>query len=447
MSNFSSSRDLFQQIRKTWQLAWPVIIANLSLPLLNLADTAILGHLDSSIYLAGIAAGSSLFAYIFGGIVFLRMGISGFVSQAFGANDARRILIYLKQYLLVSAVLALFLLLIHRLLINVGIEVVDPPADAASEARIYLQIRVLGIPAIVFNAVLLGFFVGLQNTKISLYSVSLTQILNIGLNFVFVFGLGYTTAGIAIGTVISEYLGLCLVLWQLFRTLPRLKSNTIGSTNIPWRWPAFAPIFDVSSNLFVRTFLLLTVFLWFNRLAADQGTLTLASNAILLAFFTLISNFLDGTAAAAEAQTGHAIGRNDRLLLSQVWLVSGFMNLVFMLILSAAFLLFGRVFLTFLTNQQDILEFSGALIPYIALLPLTSGIAFWLDGVFIGAQRPKAMRNSVLSAFICFIALSLLIPLSIDRLWLLFNLFFLIRSLWLAMEFYKKVLPTEHIRN
>jgi MATE family multidrug resistance protein len=439
MLNFFSSREFRQQTRKTWQLAWPVMLANLSLPLLNLADTAILGHLDSSIYLAGIAAGSSLFAFVFGGIVFLRMGLSGFISQAYGKKDIAGVLIFLKQYLIVSAALVFLLLVFHRMLITTGIGLISPPDDAATEAILYLQIRSLGIPAIVFNSVLLGFFVGLQNTKVSLYSISLTQILNIALNFIFVFGFGYKTAGIAIGTVISEYLGLFLVLWQLKRTLIRLKSNTNTPSKIRWHWPAFKPIFYVSSNLFVRSFLLLSIFVWFNRLAAEQGTLALASNAILLTFLTLISNFLDGIAAAAEAQTGHAIGRQDRRLLIQVWQVSGLMNLFFMLTLSCVFLICGESFLGLLTNQDNIKIYSSNLIPYVALLPISSGIAFWLDGIFIGSKQSKAMRDSVISSFICFIGLTQVMPLNMARLWLLFNLFFLVRSLWLLTVFYKKM--------
>lgn len=425
---------------KTWHLIWPVIIANMSLPLLNLADAAILGHLDSNVYLAGIATGSSLFAYVFWGFNFLSMGISGFASQSYGRREYSDILVLLKKYAIVASCLITLLLILHRILIDTGIDLIAPPAGAATEAKTYLYIRAIGVPAIVFNSMLLGFFVGLQNTRIGLYSVSLTQVLNIGLNFVLVFGFGFKTAGIAIGTVISEYLGLLLVLWQLRRTMHTLDSKSSKTNAINWQWQSFTPIFKVSSNLFIRSFVLLSGFVWFNRMAAQLGSTALASNALLLAFVTLISNFLDGTAAAAEAQTGHAIGQKDQNLLRQTWLVSGVLNLGSMLSLSLLIYFGGDNLLQVMTNQDDVILLAEPLLLYVSLLPLTGGIAFWLDGVFIGARQSSAMRNSVLTAFLCFVSASLLLPLSSANLWLAFNSLFIVRSLWLLTVFYKKIL-------
>jgi MATE family multidrug resistance protein len=444
--NFFMPRHIFStehrhQLTKTWSLAWPVIIANLSLPLLSLADASILGHLETSVYLAGVTAGGSLMAYVFWGFNFLSMGLSGFTSQSLGKKDINELLLVLKKYVLVAVALIILVISIHPFLINGGLTIISPPTDVARESEIYLSIRMLGVPAIVFNSMLLGFFIGMQNTRISLYSLSITQILNIGLNLLFVFGLGYKTAGIAIGTVISEYLGLLLILWHLRRTLTALKPQQTKSLVIDFNWSSFRPIFHVSSHLFVRTFLLLSSFLWFNRIAASFGELALAANGILLAFFTLISHFLDGTAAAAEAQTGHAFGEGDQKKLRDVWFASATLNAVFMVSLALLFTLFGSQFLNLLTNQDDVFAMASEQLVWVAILPLTGGIAFWLDGVFIGARRSKDMRNSVLFSFTLFVTLSWLLANNNQNLWMLFNLFFLGRSLWLLRRFLTVLLP------
>ncbi|MDX1343538.1 MAG: MATE family efflux transporter [Reinekea sp.] len=428
------------QLSKTWALAWPVILANLSLPLLSLVDASILGHLPNSVYLAGVTVGGSLMAYIFWGFNFLSMGISGFTSQSLGKGDYAGIQLQLKKYCLVAAALILVVLCLHRVFIQAGLAVIGPAPDIAHEANLYLSIRMLGVPAIVFNTMLLGFFIGLQNTRISLYSLSITQIMNIGLNLLFVFGFGYKTAGIALGTVISEYMGLGLILWHLRKTWRHHQAITTLTHRITFRWSEFSPIFHVSSHLFVRTFVLLTAFVWFNRMAANYGSLALAANGVLLAFFTLISHFLDGTAAAAEAQTGHAMGQNNPALLQQVWGASATLNAVFMVSLSGLFFVFGATFLNLLTNQSDIYEYANAQLNWVAILPLTGGIAFWLDGVFIGARRSKDMRNSVLFAFAFFVLGSWFFAQSNSQLWLWFNAFFAARSLWLLTVFYKKML-------
>jgi MATE family multidrug resistance protein len=435
------STEQRRQLTKTWSLAWPVILANLSLPLLSLADAAILGHLSSSVYLAGVTAGGSLMAYVFWGFNFLSMGLSGFTSQALGKKDFTDLLTVLKKYVLVAIALIVTVICVHPFLISGGLAIISPPADVAKEAQTYLSIRIWGVPAIVFNSMLLGFFIGMQNTRISLYSLSITQILNIGLNFLFVFGLGYKTAGIAIGTVISEYLGLLLILWHLRKTLTVVSTQSTRPSIIQFTWSSFRPIFHVSSHLFVRTFLLLTSFLWFNRIAASFGELALAANGILLAFFTLISHFLDGTAAAAEAQTGHAFGEGDQKKLRDVWYASATLNIVFMISLSVMFALLGEQLLSLLTNQSDVFSMAADQLIWVALLPLTGGIAFWLDGVFIGARRSKDMRNSVLFAFVLFVSLSWIFATDNQSLWISFNLFFLGRSLWLLSQFLTKMLP------
>lgn len=426
---------------KTWTLAWPVILANLSLPLLSLADAAILGHLDDSVYLAGVAAGGSLMAYIFWGFNFLSMGVSGFTSQSLGDRNYSGLLLTLKRYVLVAVVLIVLTLSLSRLFIEAGLWVISLSVPVADEARTYLSIRMLGVPAIVFNILFIGFFIGLQNTRVSLYSISVTQILNILLNLFFVYGLGMKTAGIALGTVISEYLGLALVLWHLYRTMPGLKSKATKRQVWTWQWRAFKPIFHVSSHLFVRTFVLLSAFVWFNRSAAVYGEVALAANGVLLAFFTLISHFLDGTAAAAEAQTGHSIGENNPETLRKVWLASGLMTTTFMIVLAVFFGIFGPVFLTLLTSQADVLAIALEQIAWIVLLPLVGGLAFWLDGVFVGARRSKDMRNSVLSAFIGFVCLVQFFASTYGLLWLCFNLFFVIRSGWLLTVFVTKLWP------
>ncbi|MDX1267633.1 MAG: MATE family efflux transporter, partial [Oceanisphaera sp.] len=307
--------------RHTWALMWPVMLANLSLPLLGLVDTAVLGHLDDDVYLAGVALGASLIAFVFLGFNFLSMGLSGFTSQAKGANDARLIRTQLAQYSLVAALLSATVLAAQSVLIHLGLGFMQASEAATTEARLYLNIRIWGVPAQVVTSMLLGFFVGMQNTRIALVTVSVAQLVNLVLNVTLVYGFGMTTDGIALGTVISEYLALALVLLTLRRTLKHLSPG-LDISRLK-TLAAYAGILSVSLSLFIRTFLLLMGFAWFNRLSAALGDTVLASNAILLAFLTLISNSMDASAAAAEAQVGLAIGQRDPQALRDVLWTTG----------------------------------------------------------------------------------------------------------------------------
>lgn len=425
--------------RHTWALMWPVMLANLSLPLLGLVDTAVLGHLEDSVYLAGVALGASLMAFVFWGFNFLSMGLSGFTSQAHGARDPVRIRTQLAQYSLVALGLISLVLLAHRWLIDAGLDFMNASAAATAEAELYLSIRVWGVPAQIFNTMLLGFFTGLQNTRISLYTVSMAQLVNLVLDVVLVHVFGLTTAGIALGTVASEYLALALVLWMLRRTLRGLAPG-LDAARLR-RAGAYAAIFSVSFSLFLRTFLLLSGFAWFNRLGAQLGDSVLAANAILLTFLTLISNTLDGSAAAAEAQVGMASGRNDASHLGNALWTSGLAAFALMVALSLVFALAGPATINLLTSQTDLAALARQHLVWVVLLPITGGLAFWLDGVFIGARQTSQMRNGVIFGFALFLVATHSLPPGNHWLWLGFSLLFVGRSLWMLVVFLRVILP------
>lgn len=418
---------------------WPVMLANLSMPLLGLVDTAVLGHLDDSVYLAGVALGSSLMAFVFWGFNFLSMGLSGFTSQAYGARDAGKLRTLLAQYSLVAMLLVSLVLVFHTALIRGGLGFMQASTEATAEAQLYLSIRVWGVPAQIFNTMLLGFFTGLQNTRISLYTVSLAQTVNLILDVVLVYGFGMTTAGIALGTVASEYLALALVLLTLKRTLGRLEPGL--DRQLLKRIQSYGAIFSVSTSLFIRTFLLLSGFAWFNRLGAQFGNDVLAANAILLTFLTLISNTLDGSAAASEAQVGLAIGRGNRDQLRTVIWTTGLAALALMLGLALSFALAGGLIIDLLTGQVALEQLARQYLPWIIALPLTGGFAFWLDGVFIGARLTHQMRNGVIFGFSLFLLASLLLPSSNHWLWFGFSLLFMGRSVWMFSIFWWQFRP------
>lgn len=426
--------------QRTWGLMWPVMLANLSLPLLGLVDTAVLGHLDDSVYLAGVALGSSLMAFVFWGFNFLSMGLSGFTSQAYGARDATRIRTQLAQYCLVALCLSSLILLSQSWLIGQGLAFMNASDQVSAEAQLYLSIRIWGVPAQVFNTMLLGFFVGMQNTRISLYTVSLAQMVNLVLDVVLVYGFGLTTAGIALGTVISEYLALVLVLIMLSKTLGNLAPGL--DHRLLTRLKAYSAIFSVSFSLFLRTFLLLLGFAWFNRLGAQLGDEVLAANAILLVFLTLISNTLDGSAAAAEAQVGRAVGQGDTEHLKAVLHTTGWSAVALMVAMTLVFGLLGSYIIHLLTSQAGLRTLATQYLIWITILPLTGGIAFWLDGVFIGARRTADMRNGVVAGFLVFLlSSSTLSTINNHLLWLCFSLLFVTRSLWMLVVFQRQVLP------
>ena len=79
--------------RRIWMLAWPLLLSNLTAPLLGLVDTAVVGHLDHPRYLAAVALGGNFFMFLYFSFNFLRMGTTGFASQARGGEKDTRVVL------------------------------------------------------------------------------------------------------------------------------------------------------------------------------------------------------------------------------------------------------------------------------------------------------------------------------------------------------------------
>jgi MATE family multidrug resistance protein len=248
-----------------------------------------------------------------------------------------------------------------------------------------------------------------------------------------------TTDGIALGTVMSEYLALTLVLIMLRRSLKRLSPGVY--------WPrlsslrAYGAIFSVSFSLFLRTFVLLAGFAWFNRLSAQLGDTLLAANAMLLVFLTLISNTLDGSAAAAEAQVGMAVGQRQPKRLGAALWTTGWAAVALISALALFFAGLGGVIIQGLTSQPELAATALQYRYWVIALPLLGGIAFWLDCVFIGARRTADMRNGVIAGFAVFWLASHQWSHTNHGLWVSFLLLFATRSGWMLWIFWRHVLP------
>ncbi|MFV2031152.1 MAG: MATE family efflux transporter, partial [Gammaproteobacteria bacterium] len=81
----SHSRDTSISHRKVWALAGPIMLSNVSVPLVGAVDTAVVGRLPEPQAIGAVALGALIFSFLFWGFGFLRMGTTGFIARAFGA--------------------------------------------------------------------------------------------------------------------------------------------------------------------------------------------------------------------------------------------------------------------------------------------------------------------------------------------------------------------------
>ena len=417
---------------RVWALAAPMILSNISVPLVALVDSTVIGHLPHAHQLGAVAIGANLYIFLAWSMGFLRMGSTGFAAQAAGRGDGAALRQVLLQGLLLAVGLALLLGVIGVPLSGVALNLMQPSAELDQMTRDFFHTRLLGLPAALASFALVGWFLGTQNARAPLAILLSTNLVNIALNLWFVLGLDWGVVGSARASVIAEWTGALIGLAMTRKALRAYPGH------IAWAalalWQSWRPLLAVNRDIFIRSLALQSVFFLITVQGARLGDATVAANALLLNGLLLTAHALDGLAHAVEALCGHAIGAHDRQALRRSLVVACGWSLLTSLGFAALFLFAGHLFIEMQTDIQSVRETAFIYLPYLALLPLIAVWSYLLDGLFIGATRAREMRNGMLLTVIIVLPLAWALKgFGNHGLWLAFLLFMLLRSLTLGV--------------
>lgn len=398
-------------------IAVPIMLSNVSTPLLGVVDTAVVGQIPDPAHIGAVAVGSLVFTFVFWAFGFLRMGTTGLTAQALGAQDADEMVAALGRALLVALAAGVAIVVLQWPIRETAFALLDGSEAVETLGRSYFDIRIWAAPATLANYALLGWFIGLGRTGTALVLQLVLNLSNIVLDLWFVLGLGWGVPGVAAGTVLAEVLaagvgvtialrharGMGVVRWQPRRLLEPIQ---LRRTIV------------VNSHIMVRSLALIFVFVWFMSQGAAQGDVRLAANAVLMQFISLSAYFLDGLAFAAEALVGRAVGAMRRGALAAAALMTSLWAGAIAALMSLALWWLGPALIDLLSVDAAVRETARTYLPWAIGAPLLGVWAFQLDGIFIGATRTADMRNAMLlSAAIFLLAWWLLQPWENHGLW------------------------------
>ena len=391
------------------RLALPSILANITIPLVGIVDTAIVGHLSDAAAIGGIAIGTMLFDLLYWNFGFLRIGTSGLTAQSYGAgrqDECRKIL---TQSLTVAMIAALAIWAIQWLFVTAVLAVVPCSAEVASVAREYFFVRIWAAPATLMLMAFKGWFIGMQDTKSPMAVDILVNVVNMIASYYLAVHTPLGVVGVAWGTFIAQYSGLLLAMGilgfryfdiSIFRDFEKLKAAM--------RWSELRRMMALNGNLFIRSLCFMVVYVGFTSLASRYGDTELAVSSILMKLFMFFSFFVDGFAYAGEALVGKEWGKSPmtnhqspigplvRALFN--WALG--VGLVFTLI----YAVWGKGCIELLTSDTDVLDASRRYMGWLIAMPIISTLAFMWDGVFVGATAGKQIRNSMIWAAVAFVA-------------------------------------------
>ena len=422
---------------RVWSLAWPIILANMSVPLAGAVDTAVVGHLPDPSLIGAVGLAAVLFSFLYWAFAFLRMATTGFVAQRYGAKDYAELHDSCVRAVLLGAIIGLALIATQVPIAITFFRLIDGSASVEQHANTYFQYRIWGAPAALINFAVLGILFGMQRMRGALISQLVLNVTNVALDLLFVVSFGWGVEGVAIATVISEYLAMLVGLWFVVTSIRQFNTRTRWSLLL--EASRIKQLVVVNLNLMVRTVSVLLVFAHFTAVSATLGDVLLAANVVLMHFFNLASYGLDGFAHAVEALGGYAFGKRDKAAFKAAVRASCVCSVGIAGLFTLVFWLGGEMLVGVMTDITIVRETSSTYLWWLIVIPVIAVWSFLLDGVFVGATRSAAMRDCMLlSGGAYLVAVWLTLPLLGNHgLWLSISVFVVVRGLVLWWQYPK----------
>ncbi|WP_062378683.1 MATE family efflux transporter [Demequina pelophila] len=398
--------------RRAFALAWPAIVGNVTVPLVGLVDTAMLGHFSTATHLGAVALGSTVLSGLLWLAAFLRTGTTSLVGRALGGGREEEAVSHAQRAALLAVGIGGAVLVVQWVAIPLLMGVLAPAGDVRTFAVQYAWIRMASVPAALLTLVLNGWFVGAGDTRRPLAVVATVNVLNLGLDVLFVGGLGWDSAGAAAATAIAEWVGLVVALalwWRRADAIQRAAVRRWRGRGLRSGWRRLA---QMNTHLLVRTGVLYAVLTFVTAYGARLGPDILAANAILMQLMLLASYGQDGYAHAAEAMAAREIGRRDVPGFHRAVAASAVPAVGIGLVFTLVYLVAHTPFLRVLTNLPDVTAAAEEYMPWVVWLPLASAGAYLFDGVFLGSGRSRDMMTMMIAS-----ALAVFVPALLAGLW------------------------------
>ena len=416
-----SMKSLNAQILR---LAIPSILANITIPLVGVVDTAIVGHIANATYIGGIAIGTMLFDLLYWNFGFLRVGTSGMTAQAYGRGDGVECARLLTQSVSIALIGAAVLWLIQWLFVTAVLAIVPCSAEVATFARQYFFIRIWAAPATLSLMAFKGWFIGMQDTVSPMITDIVVNVVNMVVSYVLAVYTPLGALGVAYGTLAAQFTGLflalviCLfkyktVVQEVIRLLGDKATRLLGGQEM-------RRFMSLNANLFVRSLCFMVVYVGFTSLASHYGDVELAVSTIMMKLFMLFSYFVDGFAYAGEALVGKEWGVRKRSLENESnaayirdttggEAIRRVVRLLFAwsigvgLLFTLLFALWSDACYSAMTNDMIVLARLADYTGWLIAMPIVSTLAFMWDGVYAGATAGKQIRNAMIYAALGFV--------------------------------------------
>ncbi len=417
---------------KVLAIAAPIMLSNISQPLIGIVDTAVVGQLPQAHYIGAIAVGALIFNLVYWGFGSLRMGTGGLAAQAFGAGDMDEVRSVFARALIISTIIGVVLFITAPLIARFSFWLIEASPLTEQEAKTYFDIRIWSAPFALANYVILGWFIGMGKTSTAFILQLVLNITNMVLDIYFVMGLSMTADGVALGTVLAEVFAAIVGLVLVYRQVHKLGGNWLPRKI--FQRALMMKTVSVNSDIMIRSLSLTFAFAFFISQSAKVSESVVAANAILMHLLEMSAYFLDGFAFAVEALAGQMVGAKNRAGFLRAIKLTSLWGVGVAFVVSGIFFFGGTYFIDLLTINEEIRATAKTYLWWAALAPIIGLACFELDGIFTGATRTADMRNMMLiSLAVYLVAWFVLTPMwGNNGLWAALMIFLIARAITLG---------------
>ncbi|QLE79633.1 MATE family efflux transporter [Francisella sp. Scap27] len=430
--------------KKIFLLSLPLMLSNTTLPIVGMINTALIGHLHSSSYLAATGLGVSVITVICFLFAFFRMSITGLVAQTPISDDRdTELAVLVMRASIVAIILSILVYIIKPFILLLLLNVIDVDNEVK---KLFIGFYSIGIYTLWFallNYIFIGFFIGIKHTKVVLKSSLILMASGISFSLIFVKVYDLNVIGIALSLVFSYFINfvfLSVVACRYF-SAKGVKFNQVIYKADFLKLSEYTPFLKLNTNIFIRSVCLLLAFNSFYLFSSHYGKDVLAANTILMEVGLFVALFLDALANVTESLVASAYVEKSQNKFNEI------INKTFIQCIAIAFALtcfygiFSEQIIGLFTSIESVkIQINNYIIFSIAL-PLVASFSFWIDGVFVGLLKTTVMRNAmILSAIVYLLSVYLLSDFQNYGLWVSLLIFYVARTvfLYLPLKVYLK---------
>ncbi len=427
------------------KLAIPAIIAGIAEPLLSITDTAIVGNIEmnSTEALAAVGIAGSFISAIVWILAQTSSAISAIVSKYLGAKKLDKIATLPAQIIVINLVLSILIYLLTVYFVESIFKAYNAQGIILEYSRDYFKIRALGFPLTLFVFSAFGIFRGMQNTFWPMVVSIIGTSLNIGLDFILVYGIEGVIRpmhieGAAWASVFSQIVMALLTLVLLIRKTPfSLKLKFPFNIEIK-------NLLGISFNLIIRAVVLNIALFLANSYATGYGNHFIAAQTMAFQIWLFFAFFIDGYSSVGSIVSGKLLGERNHKTLWKLSIklsrYSVIISVILVVLCGLFYIPIGSIF----SDDEMVLKSFYSIFWIVLLMQPINAIAFVFDGIFKGLAEAITLRNVLLvSTFLGFIPVLLIgdfYELQLYAIWMAFTVWMLLRAGILVVKFRRKYL-------